>query len=78
MTEFTSSLSYLENITEIPFEEVIELINSNDVYISQDEHDAVMEFLEYDCSNMDNQLLIVGEKTPTPLAMASMESICPL
>ena len=61
MTEFTSSLSYLENIKEIPFEEIIKLINSNDFYISQDEYDVTKEFLENDCtslnySNMDFNL----------------------
>ena len=61
MTKFTSSLSYLENITEIPFEEIIKLINSNDFYISQDEYDVTKEFLENDCtslnySNMDFNL----------------------
>ena len=61
MTEFTSSLSYLENITEFPFEEIIKLINSNDFYISQDEYDVTKEFLENDCtslnySNMDFNL----------------------
>jgi hypothetical protein len=53
MTEFTSSLSYLENITDFPLEEIIELINSNDFYISQDEYDAGMEFLEYDCTSLN-------------------------
>jgi len=53
MTEFTSSLSYLENITDFPLEGIIELINSNDFYISQDEYDTGMKFLEYDCTSLN-------------------------